>query len=57
MIPDFKRSNFQAVNDFVNSRNSRFTWDKENRILLLVDGFGMNTLGRLFNQEAEQQEI
>ena len=51
VIPDFKKSNFQVMNDIVEGKNSQFTGDRENKILIVVDGFGSNLLNELQSKQ------
>ncbi len=56
MIPNFKKSNFQALNDTVNGRNSELTGERENKIFFIVDGFGMNLLNELRSRNKRTNE-
>ena len=47
VLPNFKKSNFQIMDDIANGRTSKLIGDKRNKILMLVDGFGLNMLDRL----------
>ncbi len=57
VIPDFKKSNFQVMSDIVNGKNSEFTGDRENKILMLIDGFGFNLLRGLQSRSMKAKEI
>ena len=56
VIPDFKKSNFQVMNDIVEGKNSQFTGDRENKILIVVDGFGSNLLNELQSKSNKAKE-
>ena len=57
VIPDFKKSNFQVMSDIANGKNSKFTGDKENKILMLIDGLGFNLLRELQSRSMKIKEV
>ncbi|MCL4389434.1 MAG: alkaline phosphatase family protein [Candidatus Marsarchaeota archaeon] len=57
VIPEFKKSNFQVMSDIANGKNSELTGDRENKILMLIDGFGFNLLRELQSRSMKAKGI